>query len=167
MKIAHARAVLVALPVWFYSLVWLWPRAARAESRLSPQFWTFDWASLGYACMLGLLGGGLALIVALASDRRVVVEVLKESARNAMVSPIAGAAAYLVLKGAAAMNWFVLSTEPRFLVIVASGWAGIAFFQWVLNLVGAGAGQVRDGLIDLALAWLQRSKPGARPPSQE
>jgi hypothetical protein len=145
-RIHHARAIAVAVPAWCWALFWLWPRALRAES-LSRDFRLYDWNSLIYAALLGLLGGALALIVALATDRRVVLEVFKESGRNALVSPIAGAAAYLLLNAAGAMGWFTASTEPRFLLIVGSGWAGIAFFQWIASVAGKGAAAVGDWLI--------------------
>ena len=147
MKLYHAPALAVALPTWLLALLWLWPRAVMAES-LSAEFKGYDWTSVLYASALGLLGGALALIVALATDRRVVHEVLVESGRNAMVSPIAGAAAYLGLKAAAAMGWFTISTEPRFLVIVASGFAGIAFFQWVRGLGIDGAASFRAWIVE-------------------
>lgn len=143
---AHARAVLVALPLWAFAFLWLWPRAVRAES-LSAEFRLYDWTSLLYAGALGLLGGCLALIVALATDRRVVLQVLAEGARNAMVSPIAGAAAYLLLKAAAAQGLFSVSTEPRFLLIVGSGWAGIAFFAWLREMAGRGATGLAEWVI--------------------
>lgn len=163
-SLAHARAVLVAVPVWTFLFAWLWPRAVRAEA-LSAEIFLFDWKSLGYACALGLLGGVLSLIVALATDRRVVTEVIKESARNALVSPIAGAAMYAFLKWAGAADWFTLTTEPRFGLIVAAGYAGIAAILWLQGLIGAGAPRMKDGLIDLALAWLQRGRSaGAEKP---
>lgn len=138
MKFAHARALLVALPSWLMAALWLWPRWVRAQA-LSNEVRLYDWTSLGFAAALGLLGGFLALLVALATDRRVVVDVLAEGSRNALVSPIAGAAAYAMLKAAAALSWFTLPTEPRFLVIVGAGWAGIAFFQWARETAAKGA----------------------------
>lgn len=149
MKLAHARETAAAVLTWCAALMWLWPRAALADAALSAEFRLYDWWSLLYAACLGLLGGSLALIVALATDRRVVFEVFKESGRNAVVSPIAGAAAYLGLKALAAFGWLpVLSTEPRFLVIVGCGWAGIAFFGWVRAAAGQGAATLA--------AWLAR-----------
>lgn len=150
MKIVHTQAVAVAVPSWCLAFIWLWPRAARAEV-LSAEFRLYDWTSLLYAGALGLLGGALALIVALATDRRVVMQVLAESGRNALVSPIAGAAAYLLLKAAAAQGYFTVTTEPRFLLIVGCGWAGIAFFQWLRESAGKGAAALAG--------WLVKGKP--------
>lgn len=146
MKIAHARAVSIAFTIWMVCLLWLWPRAVRA-STLSSEFKLYDWESLGYAAALGSLGGFLALIYALATDRRVVVTVLGESLRNGIVSPIAGATAFLGIRAAAAMGWFELSTEPRFLVIVGAGFAGIAFIQWARDLAGKGAAALGSWLV--------------------
>ncbi|HEY8359262.1 MAG TPA: hypothetical protein VIL30_17575 [Ramlibacter sp.] len=145
LKLAHARAVGLAFLTWCSGFLWLWPRAVRAAT-LEAEFRVYDWTSMFYAGCLGLLGGMLALIVALASDKRVVMEVVKESGRNALVSPIAGAGAYLLLKTIASLGWLTLSTEPRFLIIVGSGWAGIAFFQ----LVREGAGKLAVALA----SWL-------------
>lgn len=163
--LAHARALLVALPLWVFLVAWLWPRAARAEA-LAAEFWLFDWKSLGYAAMLGLAGGFLNLIYALATDRRVVTQILLESGRNGMVSPIAGAGAYLGLKLATWAGGVHLPTEPRFLVIIAAGYAGIAVIEWTKGLARAGAPRMRDGLIDFAVGWLQRRR-GGTPPREE
>lgn len=145
--LAHERAVLIAAPLWSICLLWLWPRAARAEA-LSAEIWRYDWASMGYACLLGLMGGALSLIVALATDRRVVVEVLREGTRNAIVSPIAGAGAYAGLKTLAALGWFTASTEPRFLVIVAAGYAGIASIEWARAVGGKLAAAAGEWLVN-------------------
>lgn len=146
MKVANARAVLTAALLWLAGLAWLWPRAVRAES-LSDEARLYDWASLLYAGGLGLAGGLLALIVALATERRVVREVAAEGARNAIVSPIAGAGSYMVLKAFASLGWFTVSTEPRFLLIVIAGYAGIAAVQWARGIVGEAAGEVRDRIL--------------------
>jgi hypothetical protein len=146
--IAHARALALFVPAWCWAVLWwLWPRAAQADA-LATDMRLYDWRSLGYAALLGLGGGGLALIVSLATDRRVVLTVLAESARNAMVSPIAGAADYLLLKSAAALGWFSVATEPRFLLIVAGGWAGIAFFAWLKEISGKAAAVAGEWLIN-------------------
>lgn len=151
-RIEHVRAVAVAVPTWCWAFLWLWPRAAAADA-LSAEFLLYDWWSLAYAAGLGLLGGALAMIVALATDRRVVLQVLTESGRNAVVSPIAGAAAYLGLKALTAAGWIpALTTEPRFLLIVGAGWAGIAFFRWVRGIAGQGAASLATWLVN-------RSKP--------
>lgn len=148
--LAHARAVLVTTLAGATYTAWLWPRAVRAET-LETELHRYDWTSLGYAAGLGLLGGCLALIVALATDKRVVTQVLVESGRNALVSPIAGMAAYLLMKAAAAQGLLHLGTEPRFLVIVGCGWGGIAFFVWLRTLAGKLA-------VNLASHIVNRSK---------
>ena len=147
MKLAHARAFSICLFVWWACLLWLWPRAVRAET-LSVELRLYDWASVGYAAGLGLLGGALALIVALASDRRVVMQVLSEGGRNAIISPIAGAGAYMALKACAALGWFTVSTEPRFLVIVVAGYAGTAAIQWAGETASKVAGALRERLVN-------------------
>lgn len=133
--IEHARAVASLFCAWLLSVVWLWPHAVRAGT-LSADLKVYDWTSLGYAAVLGFLGGVLALIVALASDHRAVTEVLKEGIRNAIVSPIAGAAMFLAVESMTSASWFLLPPVGRFLLIGGSGWAGIAFFIWMRGLVG-------------------------------
>lgn len=147
MKLAHARAVAVALPTWLFAAAWIWPHVAQAAP-LSADVKGYDWVSLGWACLLGLLGGSLALIVALATDRRVVTEVITEGARNALVSPIAGAAGYALMQAAAAQGLFTLSVEPRFLVIVGFGYAGIAAINWLRATCGEGAAAFGQWLIE-------------------
>jgi hypothetical protein len=146
MKIAHRPTVASLAVAWCCCVLWLWPRAVRAGT-LSTEVKAYDWASLGYACALGLLGGVLALIVALATDRRVVLEVLTEGGRNAIVSPIAGGAAYLLLEALAGLDWLHAPTMVRFLVIVGSGWAGIAFFLWTREVAGKGATKFGEWLV--------------------
>jgi hypothetical protein len=137
-KIEHAKAVVWLFSTWCIAVAWLWPHAVRAGT-LSADLRVYDWSSLGYAAALGLLGGLLALIVALATDHRVLMEVLKESLRNALVSPIAGTAAYLLLEAMGSLGWLMLPAVGRFLVIMGSGWAGIAFFIWARDVASKGA----------------------------
>lgn len=146
MNIAHRPTVTGLATAWCFAVLWLWPRAVRAGT-LSSDMKAYDWASLGYACALGLLGGVLALIVALATDRRVVTQVLGEGVRNALVSPIAGAVAYLALEAVTALQWWQAPTVARFLLIVGAGWAGIAFFEWVRSLASRGAVRVGEWLV--------------------
>jgi hypothetical protein len=146
MKIAHAWAVSILSSAWFMAALWLWPHAAQAGT-LSSDFGLYDWVSLGYAALLGLMGGMLALIVALASDRRVVMQVLKEGLRNALVSPIAGMAAYLLVDALNGIGWVTLPSGGRFLVIVGGGWAGIAFFVWARETAGKASVVLGDWLV--------------------
>lgn len=146
MKLAHARALVIAVPSWCYAVLWLWPRAAQADA-LATEFWQYDWLSLVYAAGMGLLGGFLALIYALATDRRVVLEVLKEGGRNALVSPIAGAGAYLFLKACAALGWFTVPTDPKFFCIVTAGWAGTAAIEWAGVTLKKAMGELGDWLV--------------------
>lgn len=148
MTIAHRPTVTALSAAWAITVLWLWPRAVRAGT-LAGEVKAFDWSSLGYACALGLLGGFLALIVALASDTRVVKEILEEGLRNALVSPIGGAIAYLLLEGLASLSErYHFSTVVRFLVIVGAGYAGIAFFTWVRGVTAQGAVSVGEWLVN-------------------
>lgn len=145
--LAHGRSMLVAALCWLQGLLWLWPRVVEA-STLASDVKGYDWMSLAYAGGLGLLGGGLALIVALATDRRVVLGVLGEGLRNAMVSPIAGAMAYVGLEAIVAWRWVdPLAPAVRFLGIVGSGWAAIPFIEWVRGLAQRFVGFVGDWLV--------------------
>lgn len=147
MKFAHAPLLSALVPAWVSALLWVVPHAAKADT-LSVEFHRYDWLSLLYAGALGLLGGGLALIVALASDKRVVREVWSESWRNALVSPIAGAAMFLCLKALAGLGWLSLTVEPRFALIVGAGWAGIAFFAWGREFAGKAAAAFSEWAIN-------------------
>jgi hypothetical protein len=146
-NIAHARIVSASMFAWSVTLLWIFPRAVLAGT-LSSDISVYDWVSLSYACGLGLLGGCLSLIVALASDRRVVGEVLLEGARNALVSPIAGAAAYLMVDSVTSMGWIGLSPVARFLVIVGAGWAGVAFFVWARDTAAKAATALAEWVIN-------------------
>lgn len=130
----HSKSVVSLSITWCWAVVWMWPYAVNAGT-LTGDLRAYDYTSLGWAAALGLLGGVLALIVALATDHRVVSQVLAESFRNALVSPIAGAAAFLALEGMVSMGWFFLPPVGRFLILIASGWAGTAFFVAVRGFV--------------------------------
>jgi hypothetical protein len=132
-NIEHRKAVIWLFGAWCWAVVWMWPHAVRAGT-LSADIKGYDWISLAWSAGLGLLGGVLALIVALATDHRVLLEVFKESLRNALVSPIAGAGAFLLLEFLNALGWIALPSVGRFLVIVGCGWAGIAFFVWAKGM---------------------------------
>ena len=144
---ARTRTVAAMAFLWALALIWLVPRAVQAGT-LSGDVIGYDWTSLSYACGLGLLGGFLALIVALATDDRIVGDVMREGARNAMVSPIAGAAAYLMVDAAGSMNWIALSTVTRFLAIVGAGWAGVAFFAWARTTAQKAATALAEWVIN-------------------
>jgi hypothetical protein len=151
MKLAHARAVAVLSLAWVGAALWLVPLAAQAQA-LSDEVAGYDWTSLGWGAVLGLLGGLLQLIVALASDRRILLQVLLEAGRNTLVSPIAGAAMYLGIKTLTAMHWLAVDTEARFLLIVAAGWAGVEFFRWAKGLAKKVAGEIGAWLVSRSQA---------------
>lgn len=142
----RARLGAVLSVCWVWTALWLWPLAVSAGT-LSADVNVYDWTSLGYAGALGLLGGVLALIVALATDRRVVREVLGEGVRNAIVSPIAGGVAYLLLESAAAAGWYTAPAMVRFACLVGAGWAGSAFFVWLRAGVARLAAALADRLV--------------------
>jgi len=146
MKIQHSTSVSMLSSAWAVAALWLWPRAVAAQT-LSQDFGHYDWVSLAYAAALGLMGGMLALIVALATDRRVVLQVLGEGLRNALVSPIAGMAAYLMVDAVVSAGWATVPAGGRFLAIVGSGWAGIAFFAWARETAGKAATALGDWLV--------------------
>lgn len=124
MKIAHTSLVSILSIVWLVMAAILWPLSAYAAS-LSADVKVYDWLSLLAACGIGMLGGLGALIVALASDEKVVLHVTRDSLRNMIVSPIAGAAVYLLIEAMEDLN---LTPGKRFFAIGFAGWAGIEFF---------------------------------------
>lgn len=146
MKIAHAKWVCGLTLMWFGLVLALWPAAVKAGT-LSADIKLYDWLSLSYAAAFGVLGGVLALIVALATDTRVVTHVLLEGVRNIIVSPIGGAAAYLLIQAAVDMTGLDLSPVGRFIVIGGSGWAGVAFFGWARDVAGKGATALAQWII--------------------
>ena len=144
--IQHAKAVAWLFGFWCLAVVWLWPHAVMAGT-LSADVKVYDWWSLLLAAAIGVLGGILALIVALATDHRALLEVTKEGLRNITVSPFGGMVAYLVLEAVSSLGWVVLPAVLRFLVIGACGYAGIAFFVWAKVMAGRVAGAFGDWLI--------------------
>lgn len=106
---------------------------------------SYDWISLGDAAGLGLVGGAVALVVALATDKRVVGEVVREGIRNVIVAPLAGVGAYLLIESAVSLDWVSdLPPVTRFVIIAAAGWAGIGFFVWLRGLAAQAAVAVAE-----------------------
>lgn len=95
----------------------------------------YDWISLGDAAGIGVAGGVMALVVSLATDKRIVKDILLESVRNLVVSPIGGAGAYLAMDAMSTSGWVDFPTVLRFLIIAIAGWAGVALFVWAKSLV--------------------------------
>jgi hypothetical protein len=95
----------------------------------------FDYQSLMWGALAGLLGGTLRTIFTLASENRVVYSVLKEARKDLVVSFIAGGVAYLILLAVSSKWPDLITREIRVLAIGAAGWTRVAFFNRLNQLV--------------------------------
>lgn len=89
----------------------------------------FDYESLLWGCIAGLLGGALRTIFTLASDNRVVYSILKESRKDMVVALLAGGCAYLLLIAIASKYPDLITREIRLVAIVGAGWSRLWFFN--------------------------------------
>jgi len=165
LKIAHARAVALFATVWLWLLAWLAPRFAMAAALVpyDAGIRALNWPAIGLAALTGFAGGVAMLVLALATDQRVVREILAEGVRNAIASPITGLMAYGVLQAAAALGWRA-PFEVSFVVLLLAGMGAVPLVGFFQGTASAGAPRVREGLIELAISWLQRWRAGPSNP---
>jgi hypothetical protein len=109
----HERTVVVLIALWAVTF----SQIVRAAT-LNEFMGTYDWMSLGWAALIALTGGALRTIVALASQD-IVWHVLRQAGRDAVVSLIAGMAAYVALEAYRTIG--AVPSEVRFALILAAG----------------------------------------------
>lgn len=165
LKLAHARAIGFFMPAWLFMVVWLVPRAAEAATLVDYDqgIRALNWGSIGLAALTGFAGGFGMLVLALATDTRVVREVLKEGLLNALASPIMGLLMYATLQAVRSFGWSV-PFELSFISVLAAGMAAVPLWRFLQSTATAGAPAARNGLIDLMLSFLNRWKAPKEPP---
>jgi hypothetical protein len=104
-------------------------------STLTQDVFSWDYSSLMWGGIAGLLGGTLRTIFTLATDSRVVFSILKESIKDLIVSMIAGGVAYCILLAVESRWPGFITREIRMVVIVAAGWMRVAFFNGLDRIV--------------------------------
>lgn len=120
----HAKLVNRLIPIWFLCYAGL----SWAASSFAQDVRGYDWESLLWSGAAGLLGGAFRTILTLAGDGRVVLDILKESWKDAIVALIAGLAAYVVIQGVNSTHYFDIPRDLRMLIIVGAGWTRMGFF---------------------------------------
>lgn len=165
LKFAHGRVLSILTPLWLLWVVWLFPRLSYAGSLDYDQgIRDLNWSAIGLAALTGFAGGFGMLILALATDKRVVRAVMREGLRNALASPIMGLLAYGVLQAVSSFGWRI-PFEVSFVAVLVAGMAAVSLWAFITSTASAGAPAARNGLIDLMLSFLTRWK--AAPPKQE
>lgn len=127
--IRHRPTVGIGLAVWLLMYSHLVHAATLAQSMDA-----YDWASMRWSLGLAVLGGFLRLLFTLATDTRIVWQVLRESWRNAILSLVAGLACFWAIEAAKSVGMSV-TEEVRFGAITLAGALGIDFINWGLGLV--------------------------------
>ena len=110
---------------------------------------SYDWASLMFAAFAGLLGGFLRTILTLAGEKRVVLDILRESWKDALVALVGGGLVYLAIQGVASMGWINVPRDMRILLVVGAGfsrgrWLGV-IERGAADLVARGRGAITGG----------------------
>jgi len=120
---------------------------AAAGMTTAQELMQYDWQSFFMAALAGLLGGFLRTILTLASEKRVVLDILRESWKDCLVAVVGGGIVYLILQALSSLNYFVIPRDVRILLIVGAGfsrgrWLGIVE-KGANDLVARGRGIVR------------------------
>lgn len=95
----------------------------------------WDYESVMWSAIAGLVGGALRTIFTLASDSRPVHFVLLEARKDMVISLLAGTVAYLILIALSSKYPDLVTREIRMLVIMGAGWARRGFFVRVQQLL--------------------------------
>ena len=106
----------------------------------------FDYESLMWGAVAGLLGGALRTIFTLATENVVVYSVLKEARKDLVVSFLAGGAAYLMMLAITSKWPDLITRDIRMVVIVAAGWTRVAFFNRLNQLVTSKLDKTNENL---------------------
>jgi hypothetical protein len=106
---------------------------------------SYDWGSLWVAACAGMLGGFLQTILTLSSDKRIVLDIIKDAGKDLVVALIGGLAVYLCIQ--AASGFVTIPRDVRILLIVGAGFSR-GRWQWVIakfagDAVNRGRGLVR------------------------
>jgi len=83
----------------------------------------YDWSSLGVAACAGMLGGFLQTILTLSSDKRIVLDILRDALKDLVVALVGGIIVFIVVQAVASMNWITIPRDVRILLIVGAGFS--------------------------------------------
>jgi hypothetical protein len=128
----RAKVINFLVPFWlalYASMTW----AADTTKLFKDDARAYDWESLLWAAAFALLAGSFRTILTLTSEKSMVLDILKVTWKDLIVSLIAGMVAFVVLQGvgsAIPVFWpgFHLPREFRMLIIMAAGWTRMGFF---------------------------------------
>jgi hypothetical protein len=154
MKRKFTVSALIAL--WLIAAIAVRVRAAS----FSDEVRGWDYESLMWGAVAGLVGGALRTIFTLASDSRPVFYVLLEARKDMVISLLAGGVAYLILIALASKYPTLVTAEIRMLVIMGAGWARKGFFLRVQQLL-------TSKLDDVNQKMRNGAPPGAPVPSSK
>lgn len=131
----NRRLVLsILMHVWLGLFVYTYPRAVAAAS-FADDMRNFDYESIVWAMVTGLLGGFARTVVSLASDKMIVENIWREATKDAVVSIIAALAAYVSLEAVRAVYWPLLPSPARFAFILFAGASRVAFFGHINRFI--------------------------------
>lgn len=146
----HQRLVSYLAFAWlvcYHKLIYAAPFSADVRS--------YDYESLLWAMAASLLGGAARTILTLASDKVVVLNLLKESRKDAVVALVGGAVVYVILQWLMTYVTFV-NSEFRMLALLATGFTRTAW-------------QVKIGTLseDIFANLRQKVRGGESPPPDD
>lgn len=120
--------------VWLAVFVFTYPKFIQAAT-FAQDMRSYDYESILWAVMTGLLGGFARTLVSLATDKVLIKSVWREAGKDAIVSIIAGAAALIAIEALRAVYWTSLPGPLRFAIILFAGASRAAFFGILNNAV--------------------------------
>lgn len=115
-------------------LIWLccYTGLTYAAGSLFDDAKTYDWGSLWVAACAGMLGGFLQTILTLSSDKRVVLDILKDTVKDLMIALVGGLVVYLVIQAVISAQIVAIPRDVRILLIVGAGFSR-GRWQWALS----------------------------------
>jgi hypothetical protein len=118
---SNAKIARRAAFVWLVCYSWLLHAQANGIIPLSKEAYTYDYESLAWAAVFGLMGGVFRTILSLLSERVILLHIWKEMARDLVFALIGGAAVYVLVQWLATLLPNVFGKELRMLAILIAG----------------------------------------------
>lgn len=109
-----------------------------AAGTLYDDFKTYDWGSLWVAACAGMLGGFLQTILTLSSDKRIVLDILRDAWKDLVVALVGGMIVFIIVQAVSSMGWITIPRDVRILLIVGAGFSR-GRWQWAIGKLASDA----------------------------
>jgi hypothetical protein len=139
--------------VWIVLYSWLVHVHAAGIISMSEEARTYDYESLGWAAVFGLMGGVCRTIVSLMSEQFILLEFWRNLRRDLVFALMGGAAMYVLVQALATLVPNIFGKEVRMVCILI---AGASRGRWQVSIAGVAS----DGMANIRA----KVRAGAPPP---